>query len=276
MLSSSLSACSTLRSQDKGALNLGYSWRLWDSETHLVRLSQWVRRLTWRDEQSALGCCSSRTVLLYSQVLESYSLWVPQLPASPVWDLERSVLQPVIPFSPDFFSTPNCGECRGEALKRKHCTHSKQWKLQWRWRPFRLFKLSGSVVSSDSCHFVLGFRRWEESQCSRSPGLSALSGHQMKMPGTRHPAVFDDLRWFQRWGRIENTEVGAPNFLDCRWSQETQRPQQSRTTWPAVIRKTLLLYYPGEHLFHSPEFHVSAIGEYKETQWNPSSCFPFS
>ena len=45
MLSSSLSACSTLRSQDKGALNLGYPWRLWDAETQ-VRCS-WVNG--WED-----------------------------------------------------------------------------------------------------------------------------------------------------------------------------------------------------------------------------------
>lgn len=43
---------------------------------------------------------------------------------SPLWGLEKSVLQPVIPFSPNFiFSTPNCGEFRGETLKRKYCTH---------------------------------------------------------------------------------------------------------------------------------------------------------
>ena len=119
MLSSSLSACSTLRSRDKGALNLGYPWSLSDADTNLVQLSQWVRRLIWRDEQSALGSCSSQTCLLYSRVLESYTLWAPQLRASPLWDLEKSVLQPVIPFSPNFiFSTPNCGEFRGKTQEK--------------------------------------------------------------------------------------------------------------------------------------------------------------
>ena len=46
----------------------------------------------------------------------------------------------------------------------------------------------------DSCRSVLGFWRWEVFQCSCSPGLSALGAHQRKMPGTRHPAVFEVLQ----------------------------------------------------------------------------------